>query len=176
MVFIVMGVSGSGKTTIGKMVADRIALPFHDADDFHSQEALLKMRQGIPLSDDERVPWLFDLALHVAQWNRHGGAVLACSALKEKYRGILTWNGKESVSFIYLKGPREIILARMKESKGRFFPPEMLDSQLEALEEPLDAVIVAIGDNSEAVCSFIVNEIVRADLLPQSYIRSLNIG
>jgi carbohydrate kinase (thermoresistant glucokinase family) len=176
MVFIVMGVSGSGKTTIGRMLANNIAMPFHDADDFHSQDAIMKMRHGIALTDEDRVPWLFDLALHVAQWNRHGGAVLACSALKSQYREILSWNGKESVSFIYLKGPRDLILDRMKRRNDHYFPPELLDSQLDTLEEPLDAIIVRISDDAGAICAEIINEIVRRELLPQSIVRSLNIG
>jgi len=129
MVFIVMGVSGCGKTTVGKLLAGRIAFPFHDADDFHSQGNLEKMNNGVPLTDEDRVPWLFDLAVHVAQWNRHGGAVLACSALKKQYRDMLDWNGKEEVAYIHLKGDRDLILGRMKDRTDHFFPPSLLESQ-----------------------------------------------
>ena len=176
MVFIVMGVSGCGKTAVGKLLADRIAFPFHDADDFHSQGNMEKMSGGVPLTDEDRVPWLFDLAVHVAQWNRRGGAVLACSALKKQYRDMLDWNGKEEVAYIYLKGDRGLILDRMKTRTGHFFPPELLDSQLQALEEPDNAVTVTIEKRPDDICSEIISEIIGRNLLPQSYIRSLNIG
>lgn len=176
MVFIVMGVSGCGKSTVGRLLADRIAFPFHDADDFHSGENMEKMKKGIPLEDDERVPWLFDLAVHVAQWNRREGAVLACSALKEKYRDMLDWNGKEEVAYIYLKGGRDLVLGRIKNRTGHFFPAELLESQFQALEEPREAVTVAIDNKPEDICSEIIAEIIRRELLPLSYIRSLNIG
>ncbi len=176
MVFIVMGVSGCGKTAVGKMLADRIAFPFHDADDFHSQSNLEKMNSGIPLTDEDRVPWLFDLAVHVAQWNRHGGAVLACSALKKQYRDMLDWNGKEEVAYIHLKGDRDLILGRMKDRTDHFFPPSLLESQFRDLEEPGDAVTVSIEKRPEDICSDIIAEIIRRELLPLSYIRSLNIG
>ncbi len=176
MVFIVMGVSGCGKTAVGKLLADRIAFPFHDADDFHSQGNLEKMKSGIPLADEDRVPWLFDLAVHVAQWNRHGGAVLACSALKKQYRDMLDWNGKEDVAYIYLKGDRDLILERMKDRTGHFFPPELLDSQLGDLEEPGEAVTVSIEKKPDDICVEIITGIIGRELLPQSYIRSLNIG
>jgi len=176
MVFIVMGVSGCGKTAVGKLLADRIAFPFHDADDFHSAESMEKMKSGRPLTDDDRIPWLFDLAVHVAQWNRHGGAVLACSALKEKYRAILNWNGKEEVAYVYLKGEPELILGRMKKRAEHFFPPELLESQFKDLEEPSNAMTVTIEKRPDDICSDIIGEIIRRELLPQSYIRSLNIG
>lgn len=176
MVFIVMGVSGCGKSAVGKLLADRIAYPFHDADDFHSRDNLEKMKDGLPLADEDRVPWLFDLAVHVAQWNRHGGAVLACSALKKRYRDMLDWNGKEEVAYIHLKGDRDLILGRMKNRTDHFFPPSLLESQFGDLEEPGDAVTVSIEKRPEDICSEIIAEIIRRELLPQSYIRSLNIG
>ena len=176
MVFIIMGVSGTGKTAIGSMLAGKLALPFHDADDFHSQGNIEKMRRNIPLTDEDRIPWLFDLAIHVAQWNCHGGAVLACSALKEKYRDIFDWNKKEEVAFIYLKGDKNVILSRMKERGNHFFPLELLDSQFQALEEPHDAVTVSIDGSADTICAEIIGEIIRKKLLPQSYIRSLNLG
>ena len=176
MVLIIMGVSGTGKTTIGKMLAAKLALPFHDADDFHSQGNLEKMHNNFPLTDEDRTPWLFDLAIHVAQWNRHGGAVLACSALKEKYRDILDWNKKEDVAFIYLRGEREVILSRMRDRNGHFFPPDLLDSQFEDIEEPHDAVTISIDGSADDMCAKIIDEIASRKILPQSYIRSLNLG
>ncbi|TFH42655.1 MAG: hypothetical protein E4G96_03005, partial [Chrysiogenales bacterium] len=137
MVYILMGVSGCGKTRVGRVLAGRLSLPFHDADDFHSAGNLEKMRRSESLTDEDRVPWLFDLALHIARWNTRGGGVLACSALKESYRRMLDWNGKEGVTFIHLKGDAELIRERMAEREGHFFPGELLESQFQTLEEPM---------------------------------------
>jgi gluconokinase len=101
--------------------------------------------------------------------------VLACSALKEKYRDMLDWNGKEDVAYIYLKGDRELILGRMKNRTGHFFPAELLKSQLAALEEPREAVIVSIDKGPDEICDEIIDQIISRDLLPRSYVRSLNI-
>ncbi len=157
MVYILMGVSGSGKTCVGGLLADRLGLPFHDGDDFHSAASVEKMRRGDPLTDEDRVPWLFDLALHVARWNLRGGAVLACSALKERYRAMLGWNGKEAVTFVYLKGDAGLIRRRMEEREGHFFPPGLLESQLEDLEEPRDAVTVSIEGTPPEICGRILD-------------------
>ncbi len=102
MVFILTGVSGSGKTTIGKLLAKRFSIQFYDADNYHFKSNLDKMKKQIPLDDEDRLPWLSNLAERIGQWNRNKGAVLACSALKENYRQILTGVHKEEVLFIYL--------------------------------------------------------------------------
>lgn len=122
MVYIVMGVSGCGKTTIGRMLAKRLAINFYDADDFHSQNNIHKMKNFVPLDDKDRMQWLLDLAMYIERWSKEEGAVLACSALKEKYRQILTQDGKEKVTFIHLKGDRNVILERMEKRKEHFFP------------------------------------------------------
>lgn len=166
MVYILMGVSGSGKTTIGRLLAEKLALAFHDADDFHSRENIGKMKRSVPLTDEDRMPWLFDLAIHVAQWNTRGGAVLACSALKEPYRKILNWNGKEDVTYIYLKGDRDLLMGRMSSRTTHFFPAELLDSQLESLEEPRDAVTVSANGSPDRIRELISDELVARGLLP----------
>lgn len=160
MVYIIMGVSGSGKTTIGRILAKRLAINFYDADDFHSQDNINKMKKLIPLDDEDRIPWLLGLAAHIAQWNKDEGAVLACSALKEKYRQILSWNGKEKVVFIYLEGDKNIILKRMKRRKEHFFPLGLLESQFNALEAPPNAITVQIDKSPGEICTEIINKLV----------------
>lgn len=142
MVIIIMGVAGSGKTTVGRMLASRLAIPFHDADDYHSVQSIEKMRTGIPLDDRDRTSWLAMLATLIAQWNRGKGAVLACSALKESYRHTLTAMGKEEVTFVCLLARMELIQQRLAEREGHFFNPDLLQSQYDSLEIPADAITV----------------------------------
>lgn len=160
MVYIVMGVSGSGKTTIGRMLAKMLAINFYDADDFHSQNNINKMKNFVPLNDEDRIPWLLDLSEHIAQWNRDKGAVLACSALKEKYRQVLSRDGKKKVAFIYLEGNKNIILERMKRRKEHFFPVGLLETQFNALEVPLDAIIAQIDKTPGEICTEIIDKVV----------------
>lgn len=155
MVTIVMGVSGSGKTLIGKKLAEALSQPFHDADDFHTPGNVEKMEQGIPLTDEDRIPWLTILADHVDQWNEAGGIVLACSALRENYRKLLSHQYKAGVRFVYLKGSKELILSRM-EARKHFFPPQLLDSQFATLEEPERAIVVSVDQSPSAIVDDIV--------------------
>jgi gluconokinase len=134
--FLIMGVSGSGKTTVGKALARRLGWDFFDADDFHPAENIAKMASGIPLSDSDRAPWL--AALHnllssTLKSNHH--PVLACSALKETYRAQLL-DGIDNVEIIYLKGSYELIWSRMSGRDGHYMRPEMLRSQFAVLEQP----------------------------------------
>jgi len=134
--FLIMGVSGSGKTTVGKALARRLGWDFFDADDFHPAENIAKMASGIPLSDSDRAPWL--AALHnllssTLKSNHH--PVLACSALKETYRAQLL-DGIDKVEIIYLKGSYELIWSRMSGRDGHYMRPEMLRSQFAVLEQP----------------------------------------
>ena len=165
MVYIIMGVSGCGKTTIGRMLAKRLAIKFYDADDFHTQNNIDKMKNFISLDDDDRNPWLLDIAMHIAQWNRDGGAVLACSALKEKYRQILSRDAKEKVAFIYLEGDKNIILERMKGRKEHFFPLGLLESQFNALEAPLNAIKVRLDKTPEDICKEIIDKLIVSGLI-----------
>lgn len=159
MVYLIMGVSGCGKTTVGKLLSERLRIDFYDADDFHPQENIRKMKGNIPLDDSDRKPWLIKLASHIAQWNKEKGAVLACSALKENYRRILSGNGEEKVIFIYLKGDKKVILQRLKERKAHFFPSGLMESQFSALEIPEGAVTVDISMPPESICDEIMNRI-----------------
>jgi gluconokinase len=141
MVVILMGVSGSGKTTVGRLLAERTGATFYDADDFHPPANVEKMRGGVPLTDEDRRPWLDALRSLVASCLERGErAVLACSALKGKYRERLRVD--ERVQFVYLKGDYELIEQRLKNRGGHFMKREMLKSQFDTLEEPRHAIRV----------------------------------
>jgi carbohydrate kinase (thermoresistant glucokinase family) len=159
MVIIVMGVSGCGKTTVGKLLAERLGLPFYDADDFHPVENVEKMKSGEPLNDADRHPWLAALSWEIEKWNEGDGAVLACSALKRNYRSILNPEKSDQVKFVYLKGQEKIILHRMEQREGHYMPPELLRSQFDALEEPVDAITVSIELSPDEIVERIVEEL-----------------
>jgi gluconokinase len=130
-----MGVSGAGKTTVGRMLATELGWNFADADDYHSPANVEKMRDGIPLTDADRTPWLESLRNAIAVWLAAGkNTVLACSALKQAYRDDL--NVSPKVQFIYLKVSPQLLHKRLRERRGHFMTERMLDSQLAALEEP----------------------------------------
>jgi gluconokinase len=144
MVVVVMGVAGSGKTTVGRMLADRLAWEFVDGDDFHSPANMQKMSRGIPLTDADRQPWLEELRSVVLGWLQRGSdGVLACSALKRSYREQL--RAGTDVKFIYLKGDYGFLEQRLRARAGHFAGPDLLASQLERLEEPDEAEAVTIA-------------------------------
>ena len=151
MFLIVMGVSGSGKSTIGRLLAERLGWPFYDGDDFHPPANVAKMSQGIPLTDADRAGWLDTLAALIRENLQAGrSGVLACSALKQRYREQLCIDPAQ-VKFIYLKGSYELIKTRMQSRPRHYMKPGMLDSQFAALEEPQDAIIVEIDRTVEEV-------------------------
>lgn len=158
MIYIVMGVSSAGKTMIGRKLAEKLGLAFHDGDDFHPAENVEKMESGEPLNDEDRLPWLQKLRRNMLQWEQTGGAVLACSALKRSYRRILT-PADIPVKFIYLKGSRALIADRMKNRSEHFMPESLLDSQFKALEEPANAVTVEIDQSPERIVDDIIANI-----------------
>ena len=136
---VVMGVSGSGKTTVGTALAARLGHAFAEGDEFHSGANAAKMARGEPLTDADREPWLAALAEWIANHDRAGrSTVLAGSALKRRYRDTLRAAAPRRVVFIHLAAPRDVLLERMRRRKGHFMPAELLDSQLAALE-PLQA-------------------------------------
>ncbi|HEY5812659.1 MAG TPA: gluconokinase [Terrimicrobiaceae bacterium] len=142
MVIIIMGVSASGKTTIGQAVAAAMDWSFSDADDFHSPVNVEKMRRGTPLSDEDREPWLRAIRTEIEKWKRNQtGHVLACSALKKTYREILAQSDPD-VKFVYLQGTFDLFADRLKQRKGHFFNATLLRSQLDALEVPKGALVV----------------------------------
>ena len=135
MIIQVIGVSGCGKTTIAQKLSGVLGLPYYDADDFHPQENIDKMSRGEPLDDEDRAPWLQTLSKNLQDWEKTGGAILACSALKEKYRKVLG-QGLELCHWIILEGSYDTILARMNKRKDHYMSGKLLKSQFEALEVP----------------------------------------
>lgn len=144
MIIIVMGVSGSGKTTVGQLLAKRLGTEFLDADDFHSETNVEKMRNGLPLNDDDRAGWL-DRLRGIISDNLHSGRsiILACSALRQRYRDRLR-NPGEKISFVYLKGDFKTISQRLNQRGGHYMPASLLESQFAALEEPADATVIDV--------------------------------
>ncbi len=140
---ITMGVSGCGKTTIGKLLADKLDVAYFDADDFHPQENIEKMKKGIPLTDEDRNPWLLNLANKIADWDKNGGAVLSCSALKENYRQILMSKAPK-IQWVYLAGSYDVIAERMRKRGNHYMKSNLLQSQFDTLEEPNYGIKVSI--------------------------------
>jgi gluconokinase len=156
---VVMGVSGSGKTTVGKALAERLGFAFRDGDEFHPAQNVEKMRAGIPLDDSDRAPWLAAIAAWIDEMraaNRHG--IVACSALKRAYRDVIVGE-RADVRLVYLKGSRELIAGRMAARRGHFMPASLLASQFAALEEPGDdegAIVVPIEEGPVEIVEAIV--------------------
>lgn len=151
MTIICMGVSGSGKTTVGKALAQELGWPFLDGDDFHPPENVTKMEAKIPLTDEDRWPWLKRMKERIAADSQSNiSTVWAASALKASYRDIMQ-QGESDVRFVYLQGTKAFIWQRMQARTNHFMPPELLDSQFDTLEEPgpQEALILPISDSAE---------------------------
>ena len=136
MIVIICGVSGSGKTTIGRMLSAALRIPFFDADDFHPPENIEKMASGQALDDKDRQPWLELLADRLRAWQDEGGAVLACSALKESYRATLRQRCTDDIHWVFLVAPEAVLADRLAARRDHFFDRSLLGSQLQALEVP----------------------------------------
>jgi gluconokinase len=150
MIVIVMGVVGSGKTTIGTLLAAELGWQFADADEFHPQSNVERIRHGIPLSDADRQPWLDRLRTEITQWIAAGSnVVLACSALKRAYRQELAVGPQ--VGFVYLKGSASLIAQRLRSRHGHFADEKILASQFGDLEEPEEAVTVQIAGTPQQI-------------------------
>lgn len=155
MVILVMGVSGSGKTTVGTMLAADLGWPYYDADDFHPPANVAKMARGEPLTDADRAPWLDALRRLIEAWLATGeSAILGCSALKDTYRDRLL-DDHPAVHVVYLKGDFATIQKRMSYRQGHFMKAAMLESQFAALEEPEGALVVDIRQTPEEIVAAI---------------------
>ncbi len=158
-----MGVSGCGKTVVGRAVAQQWGADFQDADDWHTAEAVAKMAAGHALTDEDRAPWLEGLRQKViAATPAEGRTVLACSALRRRYREALR-NGQEGVQFVFLDGSQDLIASRMAARKGHYMPTTLLDSQFAALEVPSpdEAISISIDQPLEGVVAEVLGEVVR---------------
>jgi gluconokinase len=167
MIVVLMGVSGVGKTTIGKLLAARTGWKFEDADDYHSEASRLKMAAGIPLTDVDRGPWLTVLHERILQYRQEGeSAILACSALKRRYRELLAGGfGKNEIRFVYLQAPAALIKERMKSRHHPYMNPDLLDSQLAELEAPSMAWPVSVAGSPEEAVEEILSRLREASLL-----------
>lgn len=149
---VVMGVSGSGKTTVGELLAERLRVPYAEADSFHPPANVAKMSAGTPLDDEDRRPWLDAIARWLSEHDRRGG-VVSCSALRRRYRDRLRTSGT-SMFFLHLDGSEELVAQRLQGREGHFMPRSLLRSQFETLE-PLDrderGAAVEIGGTAEEV-------------------------
>jgi carbohydrate kinase (thermoresistant glucokinase family) len=145
MVIVVMGVTGSGKTTVGTALASALEWPYFDADDFHPPSNVAKMASGVPLTDADRAPWLAALRARIEEIQTGGShAVFSCSALKASYRETLA-AGDPDVRFVHLHGSEALLAERLRHRIGHFMNPELLDSQLATLEPPAGAITVDIA-------------------------------
>lgn len=161
-----MGVSGSGKTTVGQTLAQKLGGKFFDGDDFHPIANVEKMKSGIPLNDVDRQPWLEAIHQHMIQIQKDGvTAVIACSALKQGYRQILIKEPMQSARIVYLEGSYELILKRLEERASHFFKASMLQTQFDTLEEPSsqEAIIVSIDQELDQLTETIMSHLKAAD-------------
>ena len=159
MIVVLMGVSGSGKTSVGQALASRTGWPLADADDFHSAENIEKMRSGIALEDADRWPWLDRMNAMLTDKNARGESVLlACSALKQKYRDRLAQGGVP-IHWVYLKGSFDLIRQRMLARKNHYMKAGLLESQFATLEEPTDAIVADIDAEPAAIADVILSRL-----------------
>jgi gluconokinase len=150
MVIVLMGVTGSGKTVVGELLARELGWKFYDGDDFHPRANVEKMAAGVPLTDEDRFPWLRLLAEKIGRWvDRGEQAILACSALKAVYREILVC--RPEVRVVHLQGSIELIRQRLEERVHRYMPPSLLASQFATLEDPHDALTIDITPAPETI-------------------------
>jgi carbohydrate kinase (thermoresistant glucokinase family) len=147
---VIMGVAGAGKTCIGKILAENLNATFVDGDDYHPKQNIIKMKQGIPLNDEDRSIWLKDLNELLKKESKKGAKIiLACSALKSMHRRMLSQN--MLLSFVYLKIDRNTAIKRLEEREHHFFRPSLLDDQFQMLEEPQKAIIIDARDSIDQV-------------------------
>jgi carbohydrate kinase (thermoresistant glucokinase family) len=158
-VIYIMGVSGSGKTTIGQQLSARTGYPFYDADNFHTKENIAKMNAGIPLTDEDRWPWLDNIHDFVRKTIATNNIILVCSALKQVYRDHLSKAIEENCRWVFLQGDYNTILLRLKSRRGHYMPVTLLRSQFDALEIPADAIRVDIKLAPETIIDNILSKV-----------------
>ena len=152
MIVVVWGVSGCGKSTIGRQLADRLGCDFYDADDFHPETNIAMMREGIPLTDEDRWPWLDEIATTLRKTiAQHDHAVLACSALRQVYRDRLSVDAEE-VKFVHLRGEFDLIAGRLASREHEFMNSSLLQSQFDTLETKATDLYVDITDDPDSIC------------------------
>ena len=157
MIIVVMGVAGSGKTTVGTMLAEAMTCQFLEGDSLHSRENVEKMSQGIPLTDADRAPWLAAIHSRILEvFERGQDLVVACSALKQQYRALLAKD--VPVTWVYLKGSPALIRARLEHRPSHFMKADMLASQFDAFEEPSDALVVDVSMPPSAIVEHILSQ------------------
>lgn len=162
MIIVLIGPMGCGKTTVGRMLAKKLGCHFDDGDDFHPPENISKMRSGTPLTDEDRASWLEVLAARIEKKRKQNDTlVLACSALKRKYRDFLGINQNDVIS-VYLKGSLQTLKERVSSRKHQFMNNDLLLSQLETMEEPSDGLTVDIQNSPEKLVEIIFSNIYRA--------------
>jgi gluconokinase len=160
MFILVMGVTGSGKTTVGKLLSAAMGWPFYDADDFHSPENVRKMASGVPLTEEDRGPWLEELHRLISQRNERGkNGILACSALKTAYRRILS--AEADLAVVYLKAHPGLIRSRLDTRSGHYMSPRLIESQFLDLEEPKEGIIIDAARPPEQIVETIRSELAR---------------
>ena len=163
IVVVVMGVAGSGKSTVGPLIAKGLGGEFAEGDQFHPAANIAKMTSGQPLNDDDRMPWLAKMADAIRGWTRGPRPmVLACSALKQRYRDMLA-QGSPEIRFVYLKGTRDLIGGRMATRSGHFMPSSLLDSQFKTLEEPEDAIVLDATQPPATMAAMALAKLRRSD-------------
>ena len=153
-----MGVSGSGKSTIGKLLSKELKIPFFDGDDFHSVQNIQKMSEGIPLTDDDRQSWLQTLNDLAVEQSKKNSCVIVCSALKQKYRDILNTNLKSKTAWIHLVGSFDLIQKRVQRRAGHFMPTALLQSQFDILEKDANAIEVSVDLSPQKIIDIIKNQ------------------
>jgi gluconokinase len=159
MFLVVLGVAGSGKTTLGQALGQRLSWEFRDADGFHPAANIAKMKAGTPLQDEDRWPWLRAIRSHMESEQAAGrSGIIACSALKEIYRDTLG-RGEPWIRFVHLNGSRDLIEGRMRAREGHFMPVSLLDSQFATLESPADAITLDISQPPEALVEEVLRRI-----------------
>ncbi|MDE2361579.1 MAG: gluconokinase [Hyphomicrobiales bacterium] len=163
-VILLMGVAGSGKTTIGKKLSEMLGWPYADADEFHPAANVTKMRAGHPLTDEDRKPWLAAIASHIDKTIAVGGhAIVSCSALKRSYRDVIV-GARKGVRIVLLEGSHDLIAARMGARKNHFMPTSLLDSQFATLERPTPdehAIVVSVAGTPDEIAANVIAKLGR---------------